>query len=75
MLPMYLLSGVFFSYERFPEAAQPFLRLLPLTAFNDSMRAVMIDGASLASESVPVGLVAAWAAVSFGLALRFFRWV
>jgi ABC-type multidrug transport system permease subunit len=75
MLPMYLLSGVFFSYERFPEAAQPFLRALPLTALNDAMRAVMIDGATLASQAVPVATVAAWAAASFALALRFFRWV
>ena len=45
MLPMYVLSGVFFSSERFPEVVQPFIQALPLTALNDGLRAVMNDGA------------------------------
>ena len=51
MLPMYVLSGVFFSAARFPEAMQPLLRALPLTALNDGLRAVMNDGAGW--ESLP----------------------
>ena len=74
MLPMFVASGVFFSTARFPEAAQPFLRLLPLTALNDAMRAIMIEGAGLPAILGPVALLATIAAVSFALALRFFRW-
>src|SRR2546422_3328742 len=44
MLPMWILSGTFFSYARFPDAMQPFVKALPLTALNDALRAVMIDG-------------------------------
>ena len=44
MLPMWLLSGVFFSSSNFPDVAQPFIRALPLTALNDALRAVMLDG-------------------------------
>ncbi|MCP3904798.1 MAG: ABC transporter permease, partial [Planctomycetes bacterium] len=44
MMPMWLASGVFFPYERFPDALHPLLRLLPLTGLNDALRAVMIDG-------------------------------
>ena len=51
MLPMWILSGTFFSYARFPDAMQPFVRALPLTALNDALRGVMIDGASLISRS------------------------
>src|SRR3989441_1472583 len=47
MLPMWILSGTFFSYARFPDAMQPFVKALPLTALNDALRAVMIDGTGL----------------------------
>jgi len=74
MLPMWILSGTFFSYARFPDAMQPFVKALPLTALNDALRAVMIDGSSLAQLGMPLGIVAAWGLVSFGVALRIFRW-
>ena len=72
--PMYLCSGVFFSSARFPDAIQPLLRALPLTALNDALRAVMIDGASLASVADRVGLCALWGVGCFLLALRLFKW-
>lgn len=72
--PMYLCSGVFFSSAKFPEALQPFIRALPLTALNDALRAVMIDGASLASVAGEVGICAAWGVGCFVLALRLFKW-
>jgi ABC-type multidrug transport system permease subunit len=73
-MPMFLLSGVFFSSERFPDALQPFIRALPLTALNDSLRGIMIDGAGLAQVAAPMAIVCAWGLVSFGLALKLFRW-
>ncbi|HET6372663.1 MAG TPA: ABC transporter permease [Candidatus Polarisedimenticolia bacterium] len=74
MLPMWLLSGIFFSSERFPSAAQPFIQALPLTMLNDALRAVILEGASLASQGLRLGGLAAWAGVSFVLAMRWFRW-
>jgi ABC-type multidrug transport system permease subunit len=74
MLPMWILSGTFFSYARFPEAMIPFVKALPLTALNDALRAVMIDGAGLASLGAPLAIVAGWGAVSFVIALKIFRW-
>jgi ABC-type multidrug transport system permease subunit len=74
MLPMFIGSGVFFSTARFPDWLQKPLRLLPLTALNDSMRAVMIDGAGPRAVAGPAALLAVLAAVSFALALRIFRW-
>jgi ABC-2 type transport system permease protein len=75
MMPMWLGSGVFFSYERFPEVLHPLLRLIPLTALNDALRALMLDGETLASQSGPLLVLAVWGAVSFALAVRVFRWV
>ena len=74
MLPMWILSGTFFSYSRFPDAMIPFVKALPLTALNDALRAVMIDGAALATLSAPLAIVIGWGAVSFVIALRIFRW-
>ena len=74
MLPMWLLSGAFFSYERFPAATLPFIRALPLTALNDALRAIVNDGASLLAVWPQLGVLTAWGVLSFGLALRLFRW-
>lgn len=74
MMPMWLGSGVFFSYERFPEFLHPILRLIPLTALNDALRALMLDGDTLASQAGPLLVLATWGVVSFLLAVRVFRW-
>ena len=74
MVPMWIFSGIFFSTDRFPAALQPFVQALPLTALNDALRAVMLDGAGLTPLMPELGLLAAWGAVSFALALKLFRW-
>lgn len=74
MMPMWFLSGSFFSYERFPELIHPLLRLLPLTALNDALRAVMNDGSPLSAVLLQVFALSAWTVLSFALALRLFRW-
>ena len=74
MLPMYVLSGVFFSAERFPAAVQPFIQALPLTALNDALRAVILEGATLASQWHELCIMGAWGGIAFALALRWFRW-
>jgi ABC-type multidrug transport system permease subunit len=73
-LPMWLLSGAFFSYERFPEWLTLPIRLLPLTAVNDALRAVYNDGAGLADLGFELGVLSAWTLLGFGIALRTFRW-
>jgi ABC-2 type transport system permease protein len=74
MLPMWIFSGVFFSYTRFPDALQPFIQALPLTPLLDALRSVMIDGAPLTANLGRLALAAAWGALSFGAALKIFRW-
>jgi ABC transporter DrrB family efflux protein len=74
MLPMFILSGVFFSSKRFPDVLQPFIQALPLTALNDAMRAVYNDGLSLAAVPIPMAILAVWTIGSVFLALRLFRW-
>jgi ABC-type multidrug transport system permease subunit len=74
MMPMWIFSGVFFSYERFPQVIQPVIRALPLTALNDALRAIILQGASLISQRIPLAVMAVWGALSFVLALKWFRW-
>lgn len=73
-LPMFVLSGVFFSSTRFPDFVQPFIRVLPLSALNEALRALMNEGVSLAQLGFQLAVMLVWAAVSFGVALRIFRW-
>ena len=76
MMPMFVGSGVFFSTSNFPDAMQPVLRALPLTALNDALRAVTNEGAGLGDRVVTLALVVllAWGLVSFAAALKIFRW-
>ncbi len=74
MMPMWIFSGVFFSYQRFPAIAHPFIKALPLTALNDALRATILEGASLGSQTGRLAVLAVWGGVSFVLALRWFRW-
>jgi len=74
MMPMWIFSGVFFSYERFPAIVQPVIRILPLTALNDALRATITEGTSLAAQSGRLLTLCLWGGVSFLLAVRWFRW-
>lgn len=74
LLPMWLLSGVFFSSERFPDAFQPVIQALPLTALNDALRAVMNEGRGLAAVAPELLNLGIWGVVSFLVALWIFRW-
>ncbi len=74
MLPMWVTSGVFFSAANFPDAAQPFVQALPLTALVDALRAVILDGAGLPAVGGELAILTAWTVAPFGLALALFRW-
>jgi ABC-type multidrug transport system permease subunit len=74
MVPMWICSGVFFSYERFPDAAKPLIRALPLTALNDALRGVMNDGFGVAQLAPQLLTLVAWGALSYVIGLKIFRW-
>jgi ABC-type polysaccharide/polyol phosphate export permease len=74
VLPMWIFSGVFFSAQRFPELVQPIIRALPLTAFIDAMRGVLLQGAALGQYGRELVTLSVWLGVCFVMALRLFRW-
>jgi ABC-type multidrug transport system permease subunit len=74
MMPMWILSGVFFSAQRFPDILQPYIKALPLTAVVDALRANMLQGAGFAAIAPQLGVSLAWMVLGFTLALKLFRW-
>jgi ABC-2 type transport system permease protein len=74
MMPMWIFSGVFFSYERFPAVIQPLIKALPLTALNDALRASILEGTPLIWQWPRLLVMALWGGISFVLALKWFRW-
>ncbi len=74
MLPMWILSGVFFSATRFPGVIQPVVRALPLTAAIEALRGNMLQGTNLGQQTAQIGILLAWLVVAFAISLRIFRW-
>ena len=74
LMPMWVVSGVFFSSARFPEVVQPIIRALPLTALVDALRMIMLEGGSLAAIAGKLAVLGLWLLGSFVVALRIFRW-
>src|ERR1700735_692019 len=74
MLPMWILSGVFFSASRFPAIIQPVVRALPLTAAIEALRGNMLQGTNLGQQTAQIGILLAWLVVAFAVSLRIFRW-
>ena len=74
MMPMWLMSGLFFSTDHFPALLQPVIQALPLTQLLNVLRSVILEGSTLASQAGPLLYLLAIAGASFGLALKWFRW-
>jgi ABC-type polysaccharide/polyol phosphate export permease len=74
MMPMWLLSGVFFASSNFPDAAQPFIRLLPLTALVDGLRGVMMEGYGAGAIGREIATLTLYTVATFGLSVKLFRW-
>ena len=74
IMPQWIVSGVFFSAQRFPDFAQPAIKALPLTALIDALRAIQLRGAGLADVGVELGILFGWFSVAFVAGLKMFRW-
>ena len=74
MLPMWIVSGIFFSSANFPAVVQPFIHALPLTALIDALRAVILDGATIVGVRSELLVLAIWGVVPFFSSLRLFSW-
>ena len=73
-LPQFLLSGTFFSIDRFPAWLQPISRALPLTYLNDAMRKVAFEGANLLDVSHQILILGLWMVIIYTVAVKTFKW-
>jgi ABC-2 type transport system permease protein len=73
-LPMMFLSGVFFPRDAMPDFLASVTQFMPLTYVNQALRAVVNEGAGLASLGPELLGMGVWAVITFVLAVRMFRW-
>src|SRR5262249_31641125 len=65
VMPMWVVSGVFFSSQRFPDLIQPVIQALPLTAFIDALRAIQLQGAGIVDIGRELATLVLWLGATF----------
>ena len=73
-LPQFLLAGTFFSIDNFPTWLQPLCKILPLTHFNNAMRSIAFEGASLIDVWKEISILGIWGIVVYAVAIKTFKW-
>lgn len=74
VLPLTVLSGIFFSYQNFPDWSLPYIKALPLTLLADGTRSIFIEGASYANIAIPFFVLMITGVVTFLVGLKIFKW-
>jgi ABC-2 type transport system permease protein len=74
VLPMMVLSGIFFSYHNFPDWSIPFIKIIPLTMLADGIRSIFIEGAGFAQNFLPTVILLATGVFFFTVGLKIFKW-
>jgi ABC-type multidrug transport system permease subunit len=73
-MPMFLLSGVFFSYHSFPDWLINFIKYIPLTILADSMRNVFLFGGDILSNSFSIMYLVTFGLITYLIGLKIYRW-
>lgn len=74
VMPMMVLSGIFFSYQNFPEWSINVIKALPLTMLTDGIRSIFNEGAGYKEIAIPVLVLSATGIIFFGAGLKIFKW-
>lgn len=74
VLPMIVLSGIFFSYHNFPGWSIPFIEKLPLTILANSIRSIFIEGAGFPEVALDTTILTVMGLVFFSAGLKIFKW-
>ncbi len=72
--PMMFLSGVFFSRTTLPPVIRHVVDFFPLSFLADGLRAIAIEGVSLAHVMPQIVGLSVWGVITCGLAIKLFRW-
>jgi ABC-2 type transport system permease protein len=74
VFPMMVLSGIFFSYQNFPDWSQPVIRNLPLTMLTDGVRSIINEGAGYHEVAMPILIMLSVGVLFFTAGLKIFKW-
>jgi ABC-type multidrug transport system permease subunit len=74
VMPMMVLSGIFFSYHNFPDWSIPVIQKFPLTMLTDGIRSIFNEGAGYQEVAIPILVLTATGALFFGIGLKIFKW-
>jgi ABC-2 type transport system permease protein len=74
VFPMMVLSGIFFSYQNFPEWSLPVIKNLPLTMLTDGIRSIFNEGAGYHEVAIPIMILLAIGTLFFSVGLKIFKW-
>jgi ABC-2 type transport system permease protein len=74
VFPMMILSGIFFSYQNFPDWSLPVIRNLPLTMMTDGIRSIFNEGAGYHETALPTIILITIGAAFFTAGLKIFKW-
>ncbi len=73
-LPMMMLSGVFFSKNNFPDWLRHVTNFLPLTALNDGLRKIALEGLSIQNLGFETAVLSAYLIIPALITARLFKW-
>ncbi len=74
VFPMMVLSGIFFSYQNFPDWSIGVIKYLPLTMLTDGVRSIFNEGAGYNEVAMPVLILLSIGVVFFSAGLKIFKW-
>jgi ABC-type multidrug transport system permease subunit len=74
VFPMMVLSGIFFSYQNFPDWSLPVIRNLPLTMLTDGIRSIFNEGAGYPEVALPILILITIGVLFFSAGLKIFKW-
>jgi ABC-type multidrug transport system permease subunit len=74
VMPMMILSGIFFSYQNFPDWGVKIIRTLPLTMMTDGVRSIFNEGAGYNDVAIPILVLSVIGILFFTAGLKIFKW-
>ena len=74
VMPMMVLSGIFFSYQNFPDWSLGVIRNLPLTMLTDGVRSIFNEGAGYPQVALPILILSSIGVIFFTVGLKIFKW-
>lgn len=74
VFPLMILSGIFFSYQNFPDWSLPVIRYLPLSILTDGIRSIFNEGAGFPEVAIPILILISIGVIFFSTGLRIFKW-